>query len=131
MVRLLLCSLVLSMMIGGCDKKDEVEDIGPVWILNVIVRDGEFPNREISSCAHVKWKYSGEFEDRDTPCRIDNNFVKVWEQIHEDVRIFFHVECPGYTSSEETYVDFAYALVDTNSDGQEVIQNRTINIYPE
>ena len=132
MVRsLLLCSLVLSMMLGGCAKKDEEEVIGPVWILNVTVRDGEFPNRAIPACAHVKWKYSEEIDDRDVGCRNSNNFIKVWEQISEDVRICYRVECAGYSPSVESFADFAYALVDTLADGQEVIQNVTVVLYPE
>lgn len=131
MVRLLICSLALSLMIGGCDKKKEEEDVGPVWILNVTVRDGEFPNREIVNCAHVKWKYQDEFEDRDAGCRNSNGFVKVWDPITEDVTIYYHVECSGYSSSVEERADFSYALVDTLSDGQEVILNRIVYIYPE
>ncbi len=131
MVRMLLCSLALALIFGGCDKKDEEENVGPVWILNVTVVDGAFPNRQVLNCAHVKWKYSGEIDDRDTGCRNSNNFVKVWEQISEDVTIYYRVECEGYTPSVESRADFAYALADTTSDGVEVVVNRTVTIYPE
>ena len=47
MLRLLLCTLALSLTFSACDKKDEPEDTFPVWILNVTVRDGQFPNREL------------------------------------------------------------------------------------
>lgn len=131
MVRLLLCSLIMVSLIGGCDKKEDDEYDGPVWILNVTVRDGQFPNREVLECARVKWKYEGEVEDRDVGCRNTNSFVKVWEPISEDVRVFYRVECQGYTPSSELYADFVYALVDTVADGKEVTQNVTVTIYPE
>jgi len=133
MFRLLPCLLVLALSFTACDKKDEEEDTHPVWILYVTVRDGAFPSRPLPDCAHVKWRYSGEFDEHDTGCRNDNNFVKVWEKITEDVRIFYRVECPGYAPSAESFADFRYALVDTfsNRDGAEVIQNVTVTIYPE
>lgn len=131
MVRMLLYSLVLTLIFGGCDKKDEPEDVGPVWILNVTVIDGAFPNRTVLNCAHVKWKYSDEIDDRDTGCRNSNNFVKVWEPINDDVTIYYRVECEGYSPSVEGRADFSYALVDTTSDGEEVIINRSVTIYPE
>ncbi|NUO19551.1 hypothetical protein HUU59_08905 [bacterium] len=131
MVRAVLCSLVLSLIVIGCDKKDDDEQVGPVWILNVTVRDGAFPNREIPECAHVKWKYRDETEDRDAACRNSNNFVKVWDKITEDVTIYYRVECAGYSPSVEERADFSYALVDTLADGQEVILNRVVYIYPE
>lgn len=131
MIRIIFGLLALSLIFGACKKEEENTDVGPVWILNVTVRDGAFPNREIPNCAHVKWKYSGEIEDRDAGCRNTNNFVKVWDPISEDVRVYYRVECQGYTSSVEYYADFAYALVDTLADGEEVIHNQTVVIYPE
>lgn len=133
MLRLLLCTLALSLTFSACDKKDEPEDTFPVWILNVTVRDGQFPNRELPECARVIWNYSGEFDAHETGCRNSNHFVKVWEKIEEDVRIFYHVECTGYSSSAESFADFNYALIDTmeNRDGAEIIQNVTVTIYPE
>jgi hypothetical protein len=131
MLRTLLCSLLVGIVLFGCDKKEDEEYDGPVWILNVTVRDGSFPNRPLPECAHVKWKYEGEVDDRDVGCRNSNDFVKVWEPISEDVRIYYRVSCPGYSDSPEAFADFRYALVDTLPDGKEVIQNVTVTIYSE
>ncbi len=131
MNRIIFAVLALALIVGGCKKNEDDNAVGPVWILNVTVRDGAFPNREILNCAHVKWKYSGEIDDRDVGCRNTNNFVKVWEEISEDVRVYYRVECAGYSPSVEYYADFSYALVDTLADGQEVIHNETVVIYPE
>lgn len=134
MYRLLLCTLTLAVMLNGCKKDEGDEETEyPVWILNVNVRDGAFPSRPLPACAHVIWKYEGEFQSRDVACRGSYNFVKVWESIRDDVRVFYHVECPGYQPSGEEYADFSYALVDTveGRDGPEVIQTVTVTIYPE
>lgn len=131
MVRTLIYSLALAFLLGGCRKDEEVQDTSPYWILNITVRDGAFPNREIPECAHVLWTYAGQFDTHDDACRNANGFVKVDDKITEDVRIFYHVECTGYTPSVEYQADFAYALVDTLVDGFEVIQSVTISIYPE
>lgn len=132
MVRILLGMLLLGLILTGCDKKEDDPYHGPVWILNVTVRDGSRPDFLMQNCAHVIWNFAGQSETHDVGCRNSNGFVKIWEPISEDVRVFYHVECEGYSPTGESFVDFSYAQVDTveGRDNPEVIHNVTVDLYP-
>lgn len=132
MVRILLASLLLGLVLTGCDKKEDDPYTGPVWILNVTVRDGSRPDQQMQHCAHAIWNYQSQTETHDVGCRNTNSFVKVWEPITEDVRVFYRIECEGYIQSAETFVDFSMAQLDstTDSGNPEVIQNVTVTMFP-
>ena len=132
MRRFLICILALGLSFSACKKEEDDEPIGPVWILNVTARDGSRTDQAMQSCARVVWTYAGQSDYRVTECRHNNSFVKVWEGISEDVRIFYHVEADGYGSSGETYADFIYAQVDstTESGNPEVVINRDVTLFP-
>ncbi|MCL4306431.1 hypothetical protein KJZ99_10980 [bacterium] len=133
MIRFTLGLLILSLAASGCKKDDDNEEFtGPVWILNVSVRDGSRTDGLLQSCAHVIWSYAGTSDQRDTACRHTNGNVKVWEGISEDVRIFYHVESEGYGQSTEEFADFQYSQLDstTESGNPEVVVNRTVYLYP-
>jgi len=132
MTRILFAALLLGIAVNGCKKEEDDTFHGPVWILFVNVYDGSRPDRLLQQCAHVKWKYQGDENDRDVGCRDANGYVKVWEPISEDVRIIYHVECEGYSPTGDALAIFSYAQVDTveGRENPEVTQSVEITLYP-
>lgn len=130
MVRTLFCSLLIALALVGCRKEEDTDEVPwPVWILRVTVRDGDNPNQGMPNCAHVVWSYQGSGDTQNWGCRESNDYVKVWDHISDNTRIFFHVECEGFTPSVEYTVDYDYARVDTTDPHEEVIEARTVTLY--
>ena len=130
MVRMLLCSLVLVLILGGCRKDESTDEYPwPVWILRVTVRDGDNPNQEMPNCAHVFWSIQGSDDTHDWGCHDSNGFVKVWDHISGNTQVFFRVECEGFIPSIEYTVEYDYARVDSTDPQEEVIENRTVTLY--
>jgi hypothetical protein len=130
MYRIILALIAGVMLVTSCRKDENTDEMPwPVWILRVTVRDGDNPNPGMPSCAHVIWSYQGSVETHDWGCREANDYVKVWDHISGDSRIFFHVECDGYSPSTEYTVDYDYARVDTTDPQEEVIESRIVTLY--
>lgn len=130
MYRISLILLVTLLLSPACRNEETPEDNPwPVWILRVTVHDGDNNNEPPMNCAHAIWSYQGSEETHDWGCRETNDYVRVWDSIDGDTRIFFHIECDGYVPSAEFTVDYDYARVDTTNPQAEVVENRTVTIY--
>jgi hypothetical protein len=113
----------------GC-KHSTQSDPWPVWILYVTpVEAVGFSGTHvpISQCATVVWRYSDSQNWNNQSCYPNSNYVKVWNSLTQETRIFYYVRCTGYYDSGMNEAFFLPpARQGQGRPGAEVIVNQTV-----